>query len=257
MIGNTLLKEIEGREALPESEFNARKMESVGRVAVDLVHEINHLLTVILGSIELAREQLPEDDPAQSYLQITLDAVERTTDLTQQVLQFARQRARVLEPVSLNDLILSMEALLRFLLGKQSKMGLLLGADLWPVRATPTSLTQLIVNLVLNARDAMPEGGRVTIETSNASLTAEARLPALAPPGDYILLVVQDTGKGMDQIVKEQILQTFFSTKKQEAQSGPGLSLVHRIVTQCGGYILVESEEGTGTTFRIYLPRAE
>jgi two-component system, cell cycle sensor histidine kinase and response regulator CckA len=234
----------------------SQKMQSVGRLAGGVAHDFNNLLTVMKGYVELARH----DVPAGSALADDLGAVNRAIDsaaaLTQQLLTFSRKQIIHPRVLNLNESVTRMHGMLGRVLGEDIELRLVTAPDLWLVRFDPYQSEQILVNLAVNARDAMPDGGRLTIETANVVLDAEyARTHPDAAPGDYIMLAVSDTGTGMTPEVQAHLFEPFFTTKEAGRGTGLGLAMVYGAVTQNGGRIQVYSDLGHGTTFRIFLPR--
>jgi PAS domain S-box-containing protein len=235
----------------------AQKMESIGRLAGGVAHDFNNLLMAILGNIELGRELVPADHPIQEFLNEVNKCAERSTELTRQLLAFARRQTIEPKVLDLNDAITGMLRMLRRVLGENVDLVWRPGADVWPVVMDPSQVDQILANLCVNARDAINGIGKLTLATDNIPLDADAcRGKPDAVPGDYSLLTVTDTGDGMAAEVLEHIFEPFFTTKKQGRGTGLGLSTVYGIVRQNNGFILVSSELGRGTTFGIYLPRA-
>jgi PAS domain S-box-containing protein len=234
--------------------LQAQKMDAIGQLTGGIAHDFNNLLTVILGSLERLRRTLGE----QRDVERAFAACERAAALTAQLLAFARRQ--VLQPASLdvNRLVQSLSSMLRRTLGEQITLETVQGGGLWPVFADPNRLENALLNLVLNARDAMPDGGRLTVETSNAHLDESyaAQAGELAP-GQYVLIAVTDTGTGMTAEVAARAFEPFFTTKPLGQGTGLGLSQVYGFVKQSRGHLAVYSEPGQGTTMKIYLPRGD
>jgi len=250
--------DITERKKLEERLRQSQKMESVGRLAGGIAHDFNNLLTVITGYSELMLSQLEERSPLVKEVEEIKRAGERASSLTQQLLAFSRRQ--VLQPrvIDLNEVVSRVEKMLRRLIGEDVELRTVPGAGLWSVKADPGQIEQVLVNLVVNARDAMPGGGVLTIETGNVFLDEEYSLGHLpARSGHYVMLAVSDTGVGMDERTKSQVFEPFFTTKESGKGTGLGLSTVYGIVKQSGGYIWVYSEPGKGSTFKVYIPRTE
>jgi nitrogen-specific signal transduction histidine kinase/CheY-like chemotaxis protein len=245
------------RELELEEQFHqAQKMEAIGQLAGGVAHDFNNLLTAINGFAELTQFQLEAEDPLQDCVGKILHAGRRAADLVRQLLAFSRKQVVQPQVLELNQVVEEVDKMLGRIIGEHIQIRTVLPPDLWLVKVDPTQIEQIIVNLAVNARDAMPEGGQLTIETSNVALDKDYTAMHLeAQPGDYVLLAVSDTGVGMSKDVAAHIFEPFFTTKEIGKGTGLGLATVYGIVQQSGGHIWVYSEEGQGTTFKIYLPR--
>ncbi len=232
----------------------SQKMEAIGRLAGGVAHDFNNLLTVIAGFSELLREDLPPGDPLRFHAEEIVKAAERAGLLTQQLLAFSRRQVLAPRTLSLNDVVTDMERMLRRMIGEDIELVLALQPALSPVHADPGQLQQVILNLVVNARDAMPRGGRLTLRTEEAC--PDAAGSGSAQRGGSVVLSVQDTGCGMDAETLSHIFEPFFTTKGPGSGTGLGLATVYGVIQQSGGHVEVASEPGQGTTFRVYLPRA-
>jgi two-component system cell cycle sensor histidine kinase/response regulator CckA len=256
--GVNLNIDITERKRLEEQFRQAQKMEAVGLLAGGIAHDFNNLLTAINGFARLIQSRLAPDDPCYELTGKILGAGQRAADLVRQLLTFSRKQ--VIEPrvLDLNDAVVNMDKMLRRVIGEDIELETFPAPDLWPVKVDPTQIEQVIVNLAVNARDAMPYGGTLIIETANVTLDQDyAHQHAEATPGEHVLLAISDTGIGMSGEVQAHIFEPFFTTKEVGKGTGLGLATVYGVVKQSGGHIQVHSEEGDGTTFKIYLPRAE
>lgn len=252
------IRDIAERKNLEERVQQSQKLEAIGRLAGGVAHDFNNLLTAILGYAELLLHGLPPGDPTREGLEEIKRAAERAASLTQQLLAFGRKQMLQPTVVDLNALVHETQKMLRRLIPEDIEIRLELDPDTQPVRADPTQTQQVLVNLVLNARDAMPRGGTITISTGNDELTrSQVRRLSDVRAGPYAVLTVTDTGCGMDEATLARVFEPFFTTKVQGKGTGLGLATAYGIVKQSGGHIEVESEPGQGTTFRVYLPIAE
>jgi two-component system cell cycle sensor histidine kinase/response regulator CckA len=244
------------RADLEQQLRQAQKMEAIGQFAGGIAHDFNNLLTSILGYAGLALEMLPPEHPTRSDIQGIQNTVQRAATLTRQLLAFARKQIINPQVVNLNEVVLNVDKLLSRLIGANMKLTTTLAPDLVPIKADPGQLEQILINLAVNARDAMPHGGELIIETANVTLDHHyARRHAGVAPGEYVLLAVSDTGTGMSEEVKARLFEPFFTTKEVGKGTGLGLATCFGIVNQSGGHIQAYSELGQGTTFKIYLPR--
>jgi PAS domain S-box-containing protein len=252
-------KRAEAEKLVLEQQFlHAQKMEAVGRLAGGIAHDFNNLLMVIRSYTEMMQDSLPAHDPLRKNTQAIMKAADRAASLTGQMLAFSRKQ--VLSPVvlNLNAAVAESAKMLQRLIGEDVELQVIPAESAWVVRADPDQIAQVLMNLSVNARDAMPQGGTLTITTRN--FTVDASFIAKHPyflPGDYAVFSVADTGTGISKEVEEQMFEPFFTTKSVGKGTGLGLSTVFGIVKQSGGYLLVDSEPGRGACFTIYLPRVK
>jgi signal transduction histidine kinase len=246
------------RAQLHEQLRQAQKIDALGRLAGGVAHDFNNVLTVIVGYTELMKAGLREGDPLREQLDDMRHAADRASELTNQLLAFGRKQMLQPRVLDLNDRITGSVSMLRRLLGEDVELITVLEPHLRAVRADPSQMDQVVINLAVNARDAMPRGGRLTIETHNVVVSEDdAREHATFQPGAYVMLAISDTGHAIDPKVLPQIFDPFFTTKAPGKGTGLGLSTVYGIVKQSGGWIWVYSEAGHGTTFKIYLPQVD
>lgn len=238
--------------------YQSQKLEAIGQLAGGIAHDLNNLLTVILGFSESVIESMAPDHPFRDDLTEIHDAGNRAASLTRQLLAFSRRQTLQPKVLNINTIITSMGKMLVRLIGEDVMLTTSLCQDLWPVRVDPGQMEQVIMNLAVNARDAMPQGGSLTLETANATLDeGYAKMHAEFTPGPFVAMTITDTGSGMDHETKEKIFEPFFTTKKKGQGTGLGLSTVYGIVKQSGGHIWLYSEPGMGATFKLYFPKAE
>jgi PAS domain S-box-containing protein len=251
-------RDISEMKRMEEQLLQSHKMEAVGRLAGGVAHDFNNLLTVITGYGDLLLSRLGEDDPRRKEAEEIRKAGNRAAALTRQLLAFSRRQVLQPEILDLNRVVQELETMLRRLIGEDVELATALDARLGNVKVDPGQIEQVVVNLVVNARDAMPGGGKLAIRTANVETDGEeARGDGTVPPGSYALLEISDTGCGMDPQTIANIFEPFFTTKEKGKGTGLGLATVYGIVRQSGGYILVSSEPGNGATFHLYFPRIE
>jgi two-component system, cell cycle sensor histidine kinase and response regulator CckA len=246
------------REVQLEEQFHqAQKMEALGQLAGGIAHDFNNLLTVIHLSTQLLQRRLPAQDPLREHVRHIEETGRRASKLTSQLLRFSRRE--IVEPtlVNLSQVVAELENMLQRIIGEDIQLRTNLTPDLWPVKVDPSQIDQVILNLAVNARDAMPDGGTLTIETSNAILDrAYTAVHVDVEPGEYVRLCICDSGVGMDERVRAHLFEPFFTTKEPGQGTGLGLAMVFGIVKQNQGHICIHSEVGRGTTFNLYLPRS-
>ncbi len=252
-----IAEDITERRQLEEQFRQAQKMEAVGRLAGGVAHDFNNLLMVINGYTEVLLEQLKEGDGLHHKVQSIQQAADRAATLTRQLLAFSRKQLLELKVVDVNAVIGDMERLLRPLIGENIELVTRLLPDAGRTRADAGQLEQVIMNLVVNAKDAMPEGGKITIQSADVTVRQNYHEHRFIQPGRYVVISLSDTGHGMDQETQSRIFEPFFTTKEKGKGTGLGLSTVYGIVKQSGGYVFAQSDVGHGTTFHIYFPRVE
>jgi two-component system cell cycle sensor histidine kinase/response regulator CckA len=253
-----LVEDVTSVKRLEQQFLQAQKMEAIGQLAGGVAHDFNNLLTVVLGSSDLLLDTLASDDPGREDAEEIRKAALRAADLTRQLLAFSSQQVLAPRVLRLNEVVANMDRLLQRSIGDDVELRTVLAHDLGAVRADPGQLEHVILNLAVNARDAMPKGGKLTIETANVALDAGyAQAHAMVVPGAYVMLAVSDTGTGMDRATQARVFEPFFTTKGKGKGTGLGLATAYGIVKQSGGYIWVYSEPGRGTTFKIFLPRID
>ncbi len=247
--------DISRERSLEEQLRHSQKMEAIGRLAGGIAHDFNNLLTAIIGHSQLLAMRIGQDSSLARHVAEIESVGRRAAALVRQLLTFSRKQIAQLDVVDISGVVLGMEEMLRSMIGEDIEISISRDAELSRVKADPNQVMQIVMNLVVNARDAMPEGGTITIETQNVELGPGYASGHLAvPPGAYVLLAISDTGTGIEADVQKQIFDPFFTTKEAGKGTGLGLSTVYGIIQQSGGHITVYSEPGLGTTFRVYFP---
>jgi two-component system, cell cycle sensor histidine kinase and response regulator CckA len=255
---HTIARDVTARKQLEAQFLQAQKMEAIGILAGGVAHDFNNLLNVINGYCELVLEDTAEDDPKHNDLEQISLAGKRAASLTSQLLAFSRKQILQPEILDLNDAVIGMSSMLRRLIRESIDLVTIARPDLGLINADPGQIQQIVMNLAVNARDAMPHGGKLTIETANVDLDEDyAREHPDVKAGPHVMLAISDNGLGMDDGTKSHLFEPFFTTKGKGEGTGLGLSTVYGIIKQSNGFIWVYSELGKGTTFKMYFPRAE
>ena len=253
VVGATAIaRDLSERERLENELRQAQKMEAVGRLATGIAHDFNNLITVLLGYADELIDEVPAESEWHRSATEIRRAAERASGLTQQLLSFSRRQTAVPQTVQINQTLSAMEDLIRRLIGPEIHLDVHLAPQVWTIRADAAQIGQVLMNLVVNARDAMPNGGTLRIETANVELGHD-NVDII--PGPHVMVLVRDSGVGMPPDVLKQLFEPFFTTKELGQGTGLGLSMVHAIVRQSSGHIMVDSETGKGTTFRVYFPK--
>jgi PAS domain S-box-containing protein len=253
-----IVEDVTERRAMEKQIHQVRKFEAIGQLAGGIAHDFNNVIGAMLGWAELGMDQAPAESPLRRNFQRIREQAERAAGLTRQLLAFARRH--ILEPrnINLNHTVADLLSMLERVIGSDVELKVVAAPDLGVVRADPGQLEQVLMNLCLNARDAMPGGGRLMIETQNVEMGEQyTQIPPYVPPGRYVRLSVSDTGVGMDAATRERIFEPFFTTKEPGKGTGLGLATVYGVVRQHGGFVHVDSEPGRGTTFHVFLPASE
>ena len=250
------VNDISDRVKLEDQLRQAQKMEAIGRLAGGIAHDFNNLLTAIRGNAELMSHRVKADPAMAAEVDEILHAADRAASLTRQLLAFSRKQVLQPVPLDINEIVGAVARMARRLIGTEVQLRLDLAESVPHVLADPAQVEQLLLNLIVNARDAMPSGGMITVHTANVRLHSQSPeiLQSAVAPGPFVLLAVSDNGIGMDQATQARIFEPFFTTKETGRGTGLGLSTVYGIVRQTGGVITVTSERGKGATFRVYLP---
>jgi nitrogen-specific signal transduction histidine kinase len=252
-----ITRDVTERMHLEEQLRNAQQLEAIGRLAGGVAHDFNNILSIIMGHGELLLMSAGADDRTRNGLEQIRRAADRAASLTQQLLAFSRKQVLQPKVLDLNEAVADVQKMLSRVIGEDIELVASLHPSLVAVKADPGQVEQVLVNLAVNARDAMPHGGKLTMETSNVEISAEQGRDLELAPGRYVMLKVTDTGHGMDAATVTHIFEPFFTTKRMGKGTGLGLATVYGIVKQSGGAIQVSSEAGSGTEFHIYLPAAD
>jgi nitrogen-specific signal transduction histidine kinase/ActR/RegA family two-component response regulator len=256
--GIGIYKDISQQTRMEEELLLSQKLKAVGQLAGGVAHDFNNILGIIQGYSESLLEKMPRDSKLRESVDEILQASKHATALTRQLLAFSRKQVIQPQTLELNECVAQITKMLRRLIGEDVELAILPGTGLGRIKADPNQLEQVILNLAVNARDAMPKGGKLTIETGNVYLHEQyAATYAPVPPGRYVMLAVSDNGTGMSAETRAHIFDPFFTTKDKGKGTGLGLATVHGIVHQAGGYIRVDSELGAGSSFRVFFPRVD
>ncbi len=256
LIFSAFFRDVSERQRLQDELHAAQRLDAIGKLAGGMAHDFNHLITAIVGYLNSVQSALePGTQPYEDALEIRR-AADRASALVQQLLTFARKRVVQARRLNCNELIANTELMLRRLIGVDVRLETHLDRALWPVLADPVQIEQVLINLTVNARDAMPDGGNIVIQTANVVISGSLAMDGAIPPGHYAMVSVSDTGVGMEQDTVAHIFEPFFTTKQAGKGTGLGLPTSYGIIKQAGGFIRVTSEPGRGTTLRIYMPRA-
>jgi two-component system, cell cycle sensor histidine kinase and response regulator CckA len=250
-----VIRDMTERQELEEKLRQSQKMDAVGQLAGGIAHDFNNLLTVISGYAEILGRRVGSEGNGSRELVEIGKAAERAAELTRQILAYSRKQALKPRVLDLNDLVAEVQAMLERLIGEHIEFSTTLAEDLGSISADNGQIEQIIMNLVVNARDAMPEGGKLLLETRNLTLADSTNRRPDMPPGDYVVFAVTDSGQGMDAATVGRIFEPFYTTKARDAGTGLGLSTDYGIVKQSGGHVEVESDPGIGTSFRLYFPQ--
>lgn len=248
-----VLMDVTGRRQLEDQLRQSQKMEALGLLTGGVAHDFNNLLTIITGYSQIILGKLPPGDPNRHFAELIVKAAERAGELTSRLLQFSRRRVPQAKVVDLNQVVNSLGTMMRRLLGEEIELEMKLASDLGNVNADTGRIEQVLLNLAVNSRDAMPHGGTLTIETANVRVEKRGAVR----PGAYVALTVKDTGTGMDAVTQAHAFEPFFTTKREGSGTGLGLYTVAGIVKQSGGAVELHSQPGEGTSFRVYLPRVD
>lgn len=253
----TTVMDVGERESLEEQLRQSQKMEAVGRLAGGIAHDFNNLLTAIMGYSELLDAKIPSTDVASGYVRQVRKSAKRAASLTYQLLAFSRKQVMQVQSLVLGDVVNDLIPMLRRLIGEHIVFKTDFAPDTWQVLADASQWEQVVMNLVVNARDAMPKGGSLVISTRNRKMDASmVRAYAEVPPGDYVMMIVSDTGEGMEDDIRKRVFEPFFTTKPEGKGTGLGLAVVFGVVKQSGGFIFVDSVRGKGARFDVLIPRA-
>ncbi|MCD0423764.1 PAS domain S-box protein [Rubrivivax sp. JA1024] len=255
---NAFMRDLTEKIAFEEQLRQSQKMESIGQLTGGIAHDFNNMLTVITGTIDIISDGVADQPQLAAIAKLISEAADRGSELTRLLLAFARKQPLRPDETGVNALLAGLQSLLRPTLGERIEVETVLAPDTWPIYVDRGQLESALVNLAVNARDAMPKGGKLTIETSNVMVDPDLgkRLGDLAP-GDYVMISITDSGSGIPEAIRNKVFDPFFTTKEVGKGTGLGLSMVYGFIKQSGGHITLDSEEGQGTTFRLYLPRAQ